>query len=149
MRHNLDWLGGLNVLYDASTFDVDPFEPQPNGVNRILPFEWLRPSGDCFVEMPYTLPQVSTLFLVLREKDNAIWKRKLDWVAEQGGMALLITHPDYMAFDEPVDSTEYPVALYEDFLRYALDRWGSEAWFATCRQVAEYAVSQSQRAAFI
>src|SRR6266446_2074719 len=38
MLHNLDWLHDLEVTYDASTFDTDPFEPQPDGVNTIFPF---------------------------------------------------------------------------------------------------------------
>ncbi len=50
--------------------------------------------------MPYTLVQDFNLFIVLRESTNAIWKRKLAWIAERGGMALLDTHPDYMAFGE-------------------------------------------------
>jgi hypothetical protein len=29
----------------------------------------------------------------MREKDIDIWKKKLDWIVEKGGMALLITHP--------------------------------------------------------
>jgi hypothetical protein len=41
MFHNLGWLRRLNVKYDASTFDVDPFEPQPGGIHTIFPF-WLR-----------------------------------------------------------------------------------------------------------
>ena len=38
MLHNLEWLHDLNVSYDASTFDTDPFEPQPDGVGTIFPF---------------------------------------------------------------------------------------------------------------
>ncbi len=38
MLHNLDWLHDLNIAYDASTFDTDPFEPQPDGVGTIFPF---------------------------------------------------------------------------------------------------------------
>ncbi len=37
MHHNLDYIGELNLLYDLSTFDTDPFEPQPDGVNTIFP----------------------------------------------------------------------------------------------------------------
>ena len=37
--------------------------------------------------MPYTLPQDSTLFLLLREETPDIWLHKLDWIAEHGGMA--------------------------------------------------------------
>jgi len=38
MHHNLDWIHELNVSYDLSTFDTDPFEPQPDGVGTIFPF---------------------------------------------------------------------------------------------------------------
>src|ERR1019366_7716861 len=44
MLHNLDWLHRLNVQYDASTFDTDPFEPQPQGRNTIFPFWVPRPT---------------------------------------------------------------------------------------------------------
>jgi hypothetical protein len=138
MRHNLEWIKQLDVRYDASTFDHDPFEPQPDGANTIFPFWVKRSDGTGYVELPYTLVQDSTLFLVLREKTNAIWKQKLDWVAEHGGMALVIVHPDYMAFDERPTSTEYSASLYRDFLSYALERYGNTAWFATPEEVADY-----------
>lgn len=38
MLHNLEWLHDLDIQYDASTFDTDPFEPQPDGVGTIFPF---------------------------------------------------------------------------------------------------------------
>ena len=37
MLRNLDWLHDLDVQYDASTFDTDPFEPQPDGASHHLP----------------------------------------------------------------------------------------------------------------
>src|SRR5882762_8479238 len=101
MHHKFQWLQKLDVRYDASTFDHDPFEPQPDGMHTIFPFSVRRDDGTAYVELPYTLPQDSTLFLVLREKGNDVWKRKLDWVAAHGGMAFVIVHPDYMAFDAP------------------------------------------------
>jgi hypothetical protein len=105
----------LNILYDASTFDTDPFEPQPEGVHTIFPFWEPRPNGGGYVELPYTLPQDSTLFLVLKEKSTAIWKRKLDWIARRGGMALVNVHPDYVGFNgRQRQSSEYPAALYEE-----------------------------------
>ena len=36
MLRNLDWLHDLDVQYDASTFDTDPFEPQPDGTSHDL-----------------------------------------------------------------------------------------------------------------
>ncbi len=37
MLRNLDWLHNLDVQYDASTFDTDPFEPQPEGCKGVKP----------------------------------------------------------------------------------------------------------------
>ncbi len=44
MHHNLDWLHELDVEYDCSTFDTDPFEPQPDGADTIFPF-WVPRDG--------------------------------------------------------------------------------------------------------
>ena len=97
MYHNLEWIGDLDIEYDSSTFDTDPFEPQPDGVRTIFPF-WGGESSTAkgFVELPYTLPQDFTLFVLMKEENIDIWKKKSDWIVENGGMALLITHPDYM-----------------------------------------------------
>jgi hypothetical protein len=138
MLHNLDWLKDLDVLYDASTFDVDPFEPQPDGARTIFPFWVPRTDRDGYVELPYTLPQDSTLFLVLGETTSDVWKAKLDWLASRGGMALLNVHPDYITFDGRARRSEYPAGLYEEFLKYTVDRYGRCAWFALPRDVALY-----------
>jgi len=137
MFHNLEWLKELNVLYDASTFDTDPFEPQPDSANTIFPFWVGRSDGDGYVELPYTLPQDSTLFLVLGEKTNEIWKRKLDWVARHGGLALVNVHPDYIAFGERVGRAEFPVILYKEFLAHVSAQFG-DAWCALPRDIAEF-----------
>src|SRR3954451_23472039 len=149
MMSNLDWVHELDVEYDASTFDTDTFEPQPDGGHTIFPFWVPRPtngsiSGDerrCsrgYVELPYTLPQDSTLFLVLRETTPEIWMRKLDWIAQHGGMALLDTHPDYMSFDGSPAATQYPVSLYKDFLTYVKTKYSGHYWSALPRQIARY-----------
>lgn len=138
MRHNLEWIKELDVRYDASTFDCDPFEPQPDGMNTIFPFWVARRDGSGYVELPYTLVQDSTLFLVLREKTTAIWQQKLEWVVQHGGMALLIVHPDYMAFDGRPTATEYRASLFRDFLLHVSERYGDTAWCATPEEVARY-----------
>ncbi|MGD0471006.1 MAG: hypothetical protein ABSA54_21735 [Terriglobales bacterium] len=139
MFHNLEWLKELDLLYDASTFDTDPFEPQPDGANTIFPFWVERSDGSGFVELPYTLAQDSTLFLVLGEKTNDIWKRKLDWVAQHGGMALVNVHPDYIAFGNKAGRTQFPVTLYKELLTYVSARFGDAAWYPLAREVAEFA----------
>ena len=138
MRHELDWISQLHIRYDASTFDSDPFEPQPDGMQTMFPFWVNRPDGSAYLELPYTLPQDSTLFLVLREKTNDVWKRKLDWIAENGGMAFVIVHPDYIAFRGKPTLSEYPVDLYRDFLEYAREKYRDTAWFARPCDVEQY-----------
>ncbi len=143
MLHNLDWLHELDLEYDASTFDTDPFEPQPDGRHTIFPFWIPRPGADReshgYVELPYTLPQDSTLFLLLRETTIDIWKRKIDWIAEHGGMVLVDTHPDYMAMEEGNDSRDaYPVQFYLQLLQYLQTRYEGQYWHALPREVARW-----------
>lgn len=125
MHHNLDWICDLNIEYDSSTFDIDPFEPQPDGLGTIFPF-WVRGKANQsgYIELPYTLPQDFTLFILMKEKNIDIWKKKLDWIAEHGGMALLITHPDYMNFDgKKLGIEEYPARYYEEFLEHVKQKY--------------------------
>jgi hypothetical protein len=138
MLHNLDWLRQLDVLYDASTFDTDPFEPQPDAAGTIFPFWVSREGTDGYVELPYTLPQDSTMFLVLDEKGIDLWAKKLEWVAECGGMALVNVHPDYMAFDHKKRAGEYSAELYAEFLAHAAAHYSQDAWFALPRDVAGF-----------
>jgi peptidoglycan/xylan/chitin deacetylase (PgdA/CDA1 family) len=167
LYHNLDWIGELNIQYDSSTFDTDPFEPQPDGVGTIFPF-WvpatLNPSNPItqvaqsthatritrnskpetvlrngFIELPYTLPQDHTLFVIMGEKNIDIWKQKLDWIAERGGMALLITHPDYMKFEEKKDGIgEYPATYFTEFLEYIKHEYKDQYWNALPKDIADF-----------
>ena len=138
MRHNLEWLQDLNIQYDASTFEHDPFEPQPDGMRTIFPFLVERPDGSSYVELPYTLAQDSTMFLVLRETTTDLWKRKVEWIAQHGGMALVIVHPDYMTFGDSKTVSEYRAELYQEFLGWVHERYGDVAWFARPSEVADH-----------
>jgi hypothetical protein len=163
MLHELDWLHELDIQYDASTFDTDPFEPQPEGRHTIFPVWIPRPaslnsqllvapkpdeggsnrdsSSPGYVELPYTLPQDSTLFLLFREPTIAIWCKKLDWIAKHGGMALVNVHPDYLCFDRKVPKRrEYPFVYYESFLEYVSREYQGVFWNATPREVAQFYV---------
>ena len=158
MLRNLDWLHDLDMEYDASTFDTDPFEPQPEGRHTIFPFWVPRPAGNAsngdaggpngssinregsvinsssrgYVEVPYTLPQDFTLFVLLQEKTPEIWLRKLDWIAQYGGMALVDVHPDYLCFDDvPAGPMEYLVSHYKSFLDYVSRQYEGVFWNTT------------------
>lgn len=178
MLHNLDWLHELEVQYDASTFDTDPFEPQPEGRHTIFPFWVSAPpsqssdvrrqtsadrfsggryssfdirhsatSGSGYVELPYTLPQDSTLFLLLGEKTASIWKHKLDWIAEHGGMALFITHPDYMTFSNGSDvkAGQYPVKLYKSLLEHVRSQYAGQYWQPLPKEMAAFIAGLTRR----
>lgn len=140
MHHNLDWIHHLNIEYDLSTFDTDPFEPQPGGMGTIFPFcVQNKNSKTAYIEMPYTLPQDFTLFILMRKRGIDIWKQKLDWIARNGGMALVIVHPDYLNFgtgDLNVD--EYPISFYAEFLEYIKFRYGGQFWNALPSEVSRF-----------
>jgi glycosyltransferase involved in cell wall biosynthesis len=138
MQHKLAWLHQLGVEYDASTFDTDPFEPEPDAVGTVFPFWVPGPKNSGFVELPYTLPQDFTLFVVLRERNIEIWKKKLDWIAARGGMALLNTHPDYVCFEGNAKKDEFTSAFYEEFLTYAKEKYAGAYWSTPPCEVARF-----------
>ncbi len=139
MYHRLEWFHELEIEYDASTFDTDPFEPHAVGARTIFPFFVKdRDTQRGFVELPYTLPQDFSLFILMRNDNIEIWKRKLDWVAERGGMVLMNTHPDYMDFGEVRSSEGYPAKMYEEFLNYVKERYAGQYWHALPREVSRF-----------
>jgi peptidoglycan/xylan/chitin deacetylase (PgdA/CDA1 family) len=122
------WMQGLEVEWDSSFFDTDPFEPLPGGVMSIWPFVMGR-----FVELPYTLPQDHTLIETLGETSPRVWLEKLDYIAAHQGMALVNTHPDYLCRGGRL-------SLYEEFLDELARRSGS--WHALPRDVAAWTLSR-------
>jgi hypothetical protein len=140
MCHNLEWIKDLNIEYDCSTFDTDPFEPQPDGMRTIFPLVVEDACADrSYVELPYTLPQDLTVFVLLGHDGPHVWEEKLSWIAARGGMALLNCHPDYMKFDDgrrKID--EYPAEHYESFLRHVLEKYPGKYWNALPRDAAAH-----------
>ena len=139
MHHNLDWIKKLDVKYDLSTFDTDPFEPQPDGVGTIFPF-WVNDndSNAGFLELPYTLVQDFTLFILMNENSPAIWNDKVKWIAENGGMVLVNVHPDYLNFENKRKLEEFPVKYYSEFLDFIKENFNGKYWNALPKDVTEY-----------
>jgi len=123
MHRNLAWLQSLNILYDASCFDYDPYQPFPGGTGSIWPFMAGR-----LVELPYTVPQDHTIFCTLNGTDISIWKNKTEWLLRNRGMVLTLTHPDYL-------QDEGRMNLYEEYLAYLRDI--PRAWHCLPREMAE------------
>jgi hypothetical protein len=120
-----DWnvMPDLGFDYDSSSFDTDPFEPQAGGCCTWLPFE-----NRGLVELPMTLTMDSTAFVILR-RGAQLWNEKADLLRSRGGMAMLLTHPDYMGDDDRL-------AAYAAFLeRYADDEL---AWRALPNEVSAW-----------
>jgi peptidoglycan/xylan/chitin deacetylase (PgdA/CDA1 family) len=124
MMRNPEWLQALQIEYDLSFFDTDPFQPMPGGVMSIWPF-----FVGCFVELPYTLPQDCDVTIVLGEVTPRLWLEKVDFVAKYYGMVLLNTHPDYLAKTMCWN-------VYAEFLKAMKRRDGY--WHALPRDVARW-----------
>ncbi len=121
---NPEWMQALEIEYDLSFFDTDPFEPIPGGTMSIWPFFIGH-----FVELPYTLLQDYTLTSILHESSARIWLEKVDFVEDYHGMALLNAHPDYLR-----DQTRWGV--YREFLCAMKNRKGY--WHGLPRDVAAW-----------
>lgn len=121
---NPQWMQVLNIEYDLSFFDTDPFEPMPGGVMSIHPFFIGH-----FVELPYTLVQDHTLTAVLGETTPKMWFEKIDMIEKYNGMALLNSHPDYLR-----DPSQ--LMIYKNFLQVMQARAGY--WHALPHDVAAW-----------
>jgi hypothetical protein len=114
----------LDIEYDSSFFDTDPFEPIPGGTMSIWPFFCGR-----FVELPYTLPQDHTLYEMYGPGAVDIWIRKADFIAKWGGMALVNVHPDYTCVRNNIE-------LYKRFLMAVKEK--ADYWHALPRETARW-----------
>jgi peptidoglycan/xylan/chitin deacetylase (PgdA/CDA1 family) len=120
---NADWMHELPVLYDSSFPDTDPFQPQAGGCCWIFPFLF----GDV-VELPMTLDQDHTLFLLRRERSSERWIRKSEWIIANSGLINVNVHPDYM------DAAG--LARYEELLAFLADQPGG--WRPLPREIAAW-----------
>lgn len=140
MHHNLEWISQLEIDYDLSTFDTDPFEPQSDGMNTIFPFIYTNKNGlSSYVEIPYTLVQDFTLFIILNQKNIEIWKKKTDWIVSKGGMVLVNVHPDYINFSSGKNNfDEYSIDLYSELLVYIKEKYSDKYWNALPSEVSDF-----------
>jgi hypothetical protein len=118
-----DWMPMLGFDYDSSYPDTDLYEPISGGCCSWLPF-----FNQDLVELPITLPQDHTVFVILR-RDESLWLEKAEHLRRHGGMALLITHPDYMLEDEPLRAYARLLDAYRD---------DAGAWKALPRDVSAW-----------
>jgi hypothetical protein len=73
------------------------------------------------------------------ESNITIWKKKLDWIVKKGGMALLITHPDYMNCKKgKCEKDGYPIEFYEELLDYLRHKYEGQYWHPLPREMASF-----------
>ena len=123
-HRNPEWMQALDVEYDLSFFDTDPFEPIPGGSMSIWPFFIGH-----FVELPYTLVQDYTLTSILRETSPKIWLDKIGFIEKYHGLGLVNSHPDYL-------KSEYSLDIYYAFLAEMRKR--DDYWHALPNEVAKW-----------
>lgn len=115
LHRNAEWMHELPVEYDSSFPDSDPFEPQSGGCCSIMPYRY----GDV-VELPLTLVQDHTLFVILREAGIERWTRKADWLMRHHGLVNVNVHPDYVIEQRYLDRYE---ALLEHLAEHRETGW--------------------------
>jgi hypothetical protein len=79
--------------------------------------------------LPITLTQDHTLFELLGHRDETVWLDKARFLRQRGGMALILTHPDYVETPHLLDS-------YRRLLQEFAD--DSTAWKALPREVSDW-----------
>jgi hypothetical protein len=118
-----EWMPKLGFDYDSSYPDSDPYEPMAGGCCSWLPF-----FNDQMVELPITLPQDHTVFVILR-RDESLWREKAELLRRRGGMALIITHPDYMLRADRLRAYARLLAHFQD---------DATAWKALPSEVSDW-----------
>ena len=74
----------------------------------------------------------------MKEESPAIWIKKLDWIVDNGGMALVNVHPDYLNFENKNELEQFQVNYYSDFLKFIKKKYSGKYWNALPKEVAEY-----------
>lgn len=124
LHRHWDWMPMLGFDHDSSYPDCDPYEPQPGGC-----CSWWPVMNRELVELPLTMPQDHTLFTILGHQDESAWVSKAQLLRRRGGMALVLTHPDYLGDGRAL-------AAY----RRLLERYGGDpaAWKALPAEVSAW-----------
>lgn len=90
-RH-ADWYDAFEFAYDMSIPNAGQLEIQRGGCCTVMPY-----FIGGVVELPLTTTQDYTLFHILNDFSNDVWKNQIESVMSRHGLVSLIVHPDYLA----------------------------------------------------
>jgi hypothetical protein len=111
----------LGFDYDSSYPDTTP---RGRGTGAWLPF-----ANGQQIELPRTMPDDRAVFGRMRGRDDRLWSEKASWLREQGGLALMTVHPDF------VGTLDRTAALERFLWQCAADH---SLWRALPREVADW-----------
>jgi len=86
-----EWFDALEFAYDMSVPNAGHLEVQRGGCCTVMPYLIGQ-----IVELPLTTTQDYSLFHVLRDFSNEVWRQQLNAVMARHGLASFLVHPDYL-----------------------------------------------------
>jgi hypothetical protein len=91
MYRHPDWYEALKISYDMSIPNAGHLEIQRGGCCTVMPYF----IGD-IVELPLTTTQDYSLFHILQDFSNDVWKTQMESIMGRHGLVSFIVHPDYL-----------------------------------------------------
>lgn len=133
-------------VWDSSFPDTDPstIGYEGTGCSTVFPFYPLLEENGTYrystiLELPITIPQDWALIHSLgysNEEVLKLWKEKVDYVEDIGGLALFLTHPSHYDMGNPKR-----LWIYDEIIKYVLEK---EPFIGTCREIVKLWKSQSE-----
>jgi hypothetical protein len=106
MYRNQDWYDAYDFSYDMSVPNVAHLEPQRGGCCTVMPYFVGK-----ILELPLTATQDYSIFHILKDSTNDLWKKQIGTIQQRNGLISFIAHPDYL-------TTQKYREIYEALLTY-------------------------------
>lgn len=118
------WYDALEFSFDMSVPNVAHLDPQRGGCCTVMPYFL-----NGILEIPVTTVQDYTLFHILHDYSNDIWKQQMEIILSKHGLMSFIVHPDYLAAPRELQ-------VYKDLLTYLAElRQDRNVWVTTPGEV--------------
>jgi len=91
MYRRQDWFSAFEFDFDMSVPNVAHLEAQRGGCCTVMPYFLAN-----VLELPLTTTQDYSLFHVLNDYSDTLWREQIELILENNGLASFIAHPDYL-----------------------------------------------------